>query len=58
MVVESIGEDRFQRLSGALVQLLATLDQQRVVGDFLGKRVLEDVLETACGRLLGDNSPA
>ena len=43
MVVQLPGEHRFQRLSHALVQELAALDQQRVVGDLLRQRVLEDV---------------
>src|SRR5271154_5872002 len=41
-----------ERRSSALVQLLAPLDQNRVVGHFLRQRVLEDVLGVADGRLL------
>src|SRR5713101_8059097 len=43
MIVQLPGEHRFQRLSGAFVQELAALAQQRVVGDLLRERVLEDV---------------
>jgi hypothetical protein len=35
MIVQLVGEYLFQRLSGALMQLFAALDQQRVVCDFL-----------------------
>jgi hypothetical protein len=52
MIVQLSGEQRFQRLTGALVQLFAAFDQQRVIGDLLGQRVLENVLEIGCGRPL------
>ncbi len=54
MIVQLCGEHRLQLLSGALVQLLAALDQQRVVSDLLRQRVLEDVLGVADRRLLVD----
>src|SRR5216683_5442853 len=52
VIVQLPGEHRLQRNSGALVQELAALDQQRVIGDLLRQRVLEDVFDIARGRLL------
>jgi len=46
MIVQLLCEHRLQRLSGALVQLFAALDQERVVSDLLRKCMLEDVLWT------------
>src|SRR5216683_4611901 len=44
MVLESLGVKRFHRPSRALMQKLAALDQQGVVGDLLRQRMLECVL--------------
>src|SRR6266849_9660744 len=50
MVVQLLGEHRLQRLTGALVQELAPLDQQRVVGDLLRQRMLKRVLNPGLQR--------
>jgi len=47
MVFQLHGEDRFQSGSGALVQLFAALDQQRVVRHLLRQCMLEDVFNIA-----------
>ncbi len=47
VVVDSIGVEFLDRRSDALVELLAAIDQHRVVGDLLSKSVLEAVLEVA-----------
>ena len=44
MIVQLFGKDRFQDLAGEFMQLFAALYQQRIVGDLLRQRVLEDVL--------------
>ena len=54
MVVQLPGEHRLKRLSGALVQELATFGQQRVVGNLLRQCMLEDIFDIAGGRLLVD----
>src|SRR5713226_9506227 len=54
MIVQLLCEHRLKRYSGSLVQELAALEQQRVVGDLLRQRMLEDVLDIAGGRLLVD----
>ena len=54
MIVDLIERRRFERETDPLVQDLAPLDQQRVVGDFLRQRVLEGVLDIADRRLLVD----
>src|SRR5580704_16523575 len=54
MIVQLLGEHRLQGLSGALVQEFAASDQQRVVGDLLGERMLENELSIGERRLLVD----
>src|ERR1700683_3981168 len=54
MIVRLLGKGRFQSLSGAFMDLFATLDQQGVIRDLLSQRVLEHVLETASRRLFVD----
>ncbi len=46
MIVQTFREHGLQSLAGALMQELAALNQQRVVGDLLRERVLENVLRT------------
>ncbi|HZY59983.1 MAG TPA: hypothetical protein VFE56_09480, partial [Candidatus Binataceae bacterium] len=43
MVLQPLGEQRFERFGRTLVNLPAALHQHRVVGDFKGQRMLEDV---------------
>ncbi len=47
LLADSIGVEFLNRRSDALVELLAAIDQHRVVGDLLSKSVLEAVLEVA-----------
>ena len=54
MVVERGCVERLECPADALVQLLAPLDQDRVVGHFLRQRVLENVFGVAHRRLLVD----
>ena len=54
MLFELAVVKRFERCADPLVHLLAPLDQYRVVGDFLGQRVLEGVFDVADRRLLVD----
>jgi hypothetical protein len=54
MVFQLVGEPRLQRFSSTFVQEHATIDQQRVVGDLLRPRVLEDVFGRANSWLLVD----
>jgi hypothetical protein len=53
-IVQLRGEDRLQGESRPLVQELAALYQDQVVGDLLRQCVLENVLDIAGGRLLVD----
>jgi hypothetical protein len=57
MIVQLPVEHRLQCYSGALVQELAALDQQRIVGNLLRQRVLENVFNVARSRLLVDELP-
>src|ERR1700720_2393315 len=54
MIVQLLGEHRLQCVSGALVQEFAASNQQRVVGDLLRERMLENVLSIGEDRLLVD----
>ena len=54
MFLHRIGVERLERRSRVLVQELAPLDQDRVVGDLLRQRVLENVFGIAHRRLLVD----
>ena len=42
-VANLLVKPRLQHLADPFMQKLSTFDQQRVVGDLLGQRVLEDV---------------
>src|SRR6516162_10279854 len=44
MVVERVGINIFERPANSLVQLLAAIYQDRIVGNLLGQGVLEDIL--------------
>ena len=54
MVVERILEQRSYSCSDPFVEGLAPLNQDRVIGDFQRKRVLEGVLDIANRGLLVD----
>jgi hypothetical protein len=56
VIVQSLSEHRLQGFSGTLLQSLAALDQQRVVGHLLGQRMLEAVFNLADRRLFVDKA--
>ena len=45
VIVERSRVDCFDRMAHMFMQLLAPFQQQRVVGNFLGKGVFEDVFD-------------
>jgi len=54
MVFERTCVERFERRANTFVQLLAPLQQYRVVRDLLSQCMLENVFGVAQGRLLVD----
>jgi hypothetical protein len=54
MIGQTRSKQRFGRHRSALVQKLAALLKNRVVGDLLREGMLEDVFDIAGGRLLVD----
>lgn len=55
--IQRIGVDALQQLAHALVELLAVLDQQAVVGDFVHQGIREGVLRVDC-HPAGQDQPA
>jgi hypothetical protein len=54
MISQGRSKQRFGGLSRALVQQLTAFGKQRVVGDLLCQRMLENVFDSARGRLFID----